>query len=221
MSRQGPRLIDARKGDEDISLSKRKKELQQDLSRAIKAALPASATVNRILEGPDSPYRPVAEILVALRHEFRGRDGQGPDLKGRSAGYRVLVKKAYVRAGADPTSPVSKRLTAGTSYWVRKILLEKYGSSKLNELGVISNGSIGAAAPGRAVTMRRGGPRLTGHNKLRDLQETVGTLNGLASDPEVIPTEELVLAALRAVNLLRRKLANGQANGRAPQSAVG
>lgn len=188
-------------GDPTISLSARQQELQTQLSDAIGAALPWVRQVGDTIRAAQSPYRGVAKVLVVLRHEFRGANGQAYDLRGRSAPYRAVVRKAYVLAGSDPDSSISKKLTAGTAYWVRKILLTKYGEAELRRMGVISPGKSFSPASGERIAQR-----WIGHNGLKDLDEVVGALNVLASDPEMVPSEELVRAASRAVRILEQKL---------------
>lgn len=197
-----------------LSLSKRQGKLQSDLSRAIRAALPWVEKFDDAVNRAQSRYRLVAEALVALRHEFPSPDGQGHDLRGRSGAYRNVVRNAYIQAGADPNHPVSKRLTAGAAYWVRKLLLEKYGERKLTEMGVIDSSRQGPSRQGfvRATADGPGG--------LRDLEEAVASLNMLATDPEIVPTEDLVRAAIRAVDLLQQKLSADKKSRRFSQIAV-
>lgn len=199
---------------ESIPFSKRQKELQKELSHAIGIALPLASTIDDNLRRMQSPYERVARVLVMLRHECSGPDGRAHDLNGRSAAYRTIVRRAYVQAGADPDSSVSKRLTAGTAYWVRKLLLDRYGEQKLLEMGVISR-KRSSAAPDRQTKLSP-----TDQDKLTALQEAVGALNTLASDPELVPTENLVHAAVRAVDLLRQKLTNGKLSDRFTKVAV-
>lgn len=198
----------------NISLSGRQRELQKQLSRAIGAALPRVRKITDALRETQSPYRRVAEVLVMLRHEFPDPNGEGPDLSGRSAAYRAVVRGAYVQAGADPNGPLPKRLTAGTAYWVRKILLERYGTNGLHAIGASPRRSISA------IRDRQQRSSYTGDDKLRDLQEAVGVLNVLASDPEIIPTEELARAAMRAVELLRQKLTSKEERNKLNKIAV-
>lgn len=144
------------------------------------------------VEGAQSPYRAVAEVLVKLRHEFSGPAGEPHDLKGRSSAYRSAVRDAYAMVGAGVSGALSKRFTAGTAYWVRKILLEMYGAPTLREMGV-----LGVGADNR---------RTHRYQPEGNLEVIVGALNDLASDPDVIPTEEVLRAATRAVGLLKRRL---------------
>lgn len=200
-------LEKGRGNDVTVSLSKRQQELQEELSRAVQGALPWAIKVNKLIERAQSQYKSVAEVLVALRHEFPGPDGQPHDLRGRSAGYRMVVRSAYVQAGAESNGPVEKRLTAGVAYWVRKLLVETYGEQKLREMGVISE-ARGAKA------------KKINDNGLSSLADVVGALNLLASDPNLIPTEELVRSAIRAANLLQQRLVAQEATDQVVKIAV-
>jgi hypothetical protein len=195
-----------------LPLSTRVQGLQEELSQAIAGALPWAAEMDRAIEDAQPRYRAVAEVLVALRHQFPAPDGQPHDLRGRSAGYRALVREAYVQAGAEATDPVAKRLTAGAAYWVRKILLERYGDQTLRDMGVIRGAPEDSSRDGRHQVKWRGG--------LDNLKEVVGALNVLATDPDLVPTEELVRSVMRAANLLQQRLMTQTASERLVEMAV-
>lgn len=196
------------------SLSKRQEALRKELCNAISVALPEIRRIDDALRSAGSPYRHVALVLVALRHEFPSPDGQPYDLRGRSSNYRAVVRSAYAQAGADPCAPLSKRLTAATAYWVRKLLLEKYGLDQLRAMGIVQRGNdrrndlkSRTIHTNRSANITHTLAKGLVKAKLRDLEKAVGTLNSLASDPQLVPTEELVRAAIRAVSLLSRKIA--------------
>lgn len=190
------------------------RELQNDLSHAIRAALPRVIGESGTSRSDCSPYESIAAILVELRHACKGPNGRA-DLCGRSAAYRALVRGAYVSAGANPESSLSKRLTAGTAYWVRKILLDRYGEHKLRELGVISHRETPS---GDTRLPRELHP--SNESKLRSLEAAVSVLNRCASDPDLNAPDELVSAAVRAVNLLREKARSGMPNNHAQKIAI-
>jgi hypothetical protein len=178
-------------------------ELQEKLVKTIRDAIPVEQQLEGLRERSHSCYRAIAEVLVALRHAFPGGDGEPFDLRGRSHGYRVAVREAYARAGADVGGPIPKRLTAGVAYWVRKLLTDRYGERRLCELGVL-RGPVGVAYDSYARLL----------DDLPDdptvcLSTIVGILNTLAVDPDVVPTEEVVRSAVRAVLLLRDRLGRG------------
>lgn len=175
------------------------KKVQAELIQVIRASLPAVETVQRSVNAAQKGYRAVAELLVALRHQCAGRNGEGLDLVGRSTTYRVLVRQAYIEAGANPCEPVAKRLTAGAAYWVRKLLLEKYGESKLRELGVLGRMETRSTSYQRMLDMLPDDPHAC-------LIAAIGILNALAADPTVVPSEDSVKSAARAVKLLESKL---------------
>ena len=95
-----------------------------------------------------------------------------------------------------------KRLTAGAAYWVRKILLERYGEKILYEQGIIRRLRIEVHRHDDADTTIQGLP----HDPAIRLHIVIGVLNTLATDPYLIPSEDAVRAALRAVCLLQKKL---------------
>jgi len=176
----------------------RRVQLQENLVRAVACALSLAEETEASYQAAHQAYRKVAEVLVELRHDFTTSDGRTPDLRGRSAGYRNLVRLAYTQAGATGGGPIEKRLTAGVSYWVRKILLERYSAAKLHAMGVISQR-----------------PDRSGTSRLRELQRgdpgeclatAVELLNMLASDPSFVPGEHILRSAARAVVLLQHKV---------------
>jgi hypothetical protein len=119
-----------------------------------------------------------------------------------------------VRAGAEATNPVAKRLTAGAAYWVRKILLERYGEQRLRDMGVIRVAAQDSPRYGRLQL------KGSADNGLDNLKEVVGALNVLATDPDLVPTEELVRSAMRAANLLQQRLMTQTASERLIEMAV-
>jgi len=179
--------------------------LESELVQAIRAALPLTSLAEEALRSSEQAYRTVAVILVALRHQFRSAGGTKPDLRGRSAGYREVVRKAYLQAGAEGCGPIEKRLTAGVSYWVRKVLVEQYGEERLRDMGVLPAGSFASVAPG---DFRR---PLELDDPATSLSRMVDLLNRLATDPAFTPPADIVRSAARAVLLLKGKLADGKA----------
>lgn len=183
-----------------VQFTPRQLELQSDLVRALRDAIPVEEELERVRQRSHGCYRIVGEILADLRHEFPGTGNEPCDLRGRSYPYRLAVREAYAKVGADTSVPVPKRLTVGVAYWVRKILIERYGEQKLYEFGVL-RGPVG-------IAYRLGG-RLSDdlpEDPLLCLNAIVGILNSLAVDPSLVPTEEVVRAAVRAVLLLRDRL---------------
>ncbi|MGH8934164.1 MAG: hypothetical protein ACRDZO_26870 [Egibacteraceae bacterium] len=145
----------------------------------------------------------IAELLVDLRHEFPGPNGEPHDLQGRSSPYRIAVREAYSEAGTDLDGPIPKRLTAGVSYWVRKILIERYGEKALYKNGIIRPTIIqGKRCSDPSERMIEGLPK----DPADRLALLVGMLNSLAVDPRCAPSEEAVRSAFRAVLLLRNRL---------------
>jgi hypothetical protein len=136
-------------------------------------------------------------VLIELRHCFPGVDGETYDLRGRSPDYRRAVRESYVAIGAEVGKPIPKRLTVGVSYWVRKLLVERYGERRLTE-------EFGVAIGKSRVAQRGGAWRVDWLPDDRNecLFTIVGLLNTLVTDPAVEPTEELVRAAQRAVAML-------------------
>jgi hypothetical protein len=183
-----------------IELTCRQRDLQANLAIAIRRAIPAEIDLDKAQQRAQDCYRVIAELLVDLRHEFPGPDGEPYDLQGRSSAYRTAVREAYAQAGADVDRPIPKRLTAGAAYWVRKILIERYGEKALYESGIIRHPPIEVLR--HADAMSEGLPR----DPSVRLNTVVGILNALAIDPRLIPSEEAVRSALRAVFLLQRKL---------------
>jgi hypothetical protein len=125
-----------------IELTCRQRDLQANLAIAIRRAIPAEIDLDKAQQRAQDCYRVIAELLVDLRHEFPGPDGEPYDLQGRSSAYRTAVREAYAQAGADVDRPIPKRLTAGAAYWVRKILIERYGEKALYESGIIRHPPI-------------------------------------------------------------------------------
>lgn len=191
----------AHDGASGPGLTRRQQVLRAELVKAIRAALPAEAQLDSARVHAHSCYRTIAEVLVDLRHACPGPGGEQHDLRGRSAAYRAVVREAYAASGSDTTSALPKRLTSGVAYWVRKLLTTRYGEERLHELGVLRGSS--------AVAKR------SYRRPLEELPEDPGLcldivvqiLNALAIDPVLIPNEEAVRSAARAVLLLRQKLA--------------
>lgn len=124
-------------------------------------------------------------------------------MRGRSLGYRKVVRLAYKEAGADTTGPVHKRLTAGVAYWVRKLLVDQYGESALRSMGVLHISGSEAIGSVRASPIALHGDRAD------CLARVVRLLNELAVDPTFMPSEDAVRSASRAVQILQAKLARG------------
>jgi hypothetical protein len=181
-------------------LTPRQRTLQCQLVSAIRNAIPVEQDLDRLRQRSHTCYRTIAEVLVELRHEFPGGDGEPFDLRGRSFLYRTAVREAYARAGADAGVPIPKRLTAGVAYWVRKLLTERYGERRLCELGVL-RGPVEAAYH-RYARLLDDLPDDPSHC----LNTIVGILNTLAVDPDLVPTEDVIRSAVRAVLLLRDRL---------------
>lgn len=184
----------------DRSLTPRQFALQEELVRAIRNAIPPTHHVDEALRSAEVSYEAIAVVLVALRHEFTAADGKTPDLRGRSRGYREIVHQAYAQAGANGDGPIEKRLTAGVSYWVRKLLIERYGEEKLRDFGVLPVGSFASVAPGGLL------PPSDVEDPVRCMLTVVDLLNRLATDPTFVPSEDIVRSAARAVVLLQHKL---------------
>lgn len=180
------------------TVNPRQAELRERLVHTIRQALPLVYRAERATEGAERAYRSVAHVLVELRHQFVTSDGCTPDLRGRSRGYRAIVRFAYVEAGAASDGPVEKRLSAGVSYWVRKILIDRYGEDRLRELGVLPHSAPDALH------------KLLADGRVEDPGECMATvaglLNVLASDSSFTPTEELVRSAARALALMQARI---------------
>jgi hypothetical protein len=168
--------------------------LQRDLVHALANALVAGRESDEVLQSAAHAYRNVALVLVELRHEFTTSDRRTPDLKGRSAGYRRTVRCAYEQVGATGGGPIEKRLTAGTAYWVRKLLLERYGERRLRELG---------ALPRRRV-VRRALDRLA-YDPHASFTTAADILNTLAANFSFNPSDQTLRSVARAVVLLQRR----------------
>jgi hypothetical protein len=184
-------------------LTEKQAELQAELVGVIREAVPVQSSLDQMYERADRAYHRIAEILVELRHEFKGPNGEAHDLKGRSVGYRLAVREAYEHAGAHAGQPVPKRLTAGVAYWVKKILLERYGEATLFRLGVVRPLDNIAHQPAPSARCQ------LPDDPDRCLTAVVGLLNELATDPRVVPTREVVRSVLRAVRLLQVKVDAG------------
>ena len=190
-----PRGHDIRECLSDVQI-----DLRSRLVAAIKESLPLARTVEDAERCARQSYRRVAEILVALRHEFTGRDGRSPDLCGRSLGYRKVVRFAYREVGAAAGTPVQKRLTAGVAYWVRKLLLEQYGEAALRTMGVLQTSGSATIGYVKATSIEIHGDRAY------CLARLVSLLNELAVDPTFTPAEDAVRSAVRAVRILQARL---------------
>src|SRR5918998_2429684 len=99
-----------------IDLTDKQRELQRRLVQALHEALPIEACLEKAERQARSCYKTIAELLIDLRHEFRGPNLERYDLRGRSSGYRSAVREAYAQAGTDIDAPIPKRLTAGVAY---------------------------------------------------------------------------------------------------------
>ena len=173
-------------------------ELHDRLVRSVRDALPLVYRAERATEGAERAYRSVAVVIVRLRHEFTAGDGKTPDLRGRSRGYRSVVRHAYVEAGAASDGPVEKRLSAGVSYWVRKLLIDRYGEERLRDLGVLPH------APTDVLH------KLIHDGHIDDPTECMatvaGVLNILASDTSFTPAAEQIRSAARALALMQTRV---------------
>lgn len=190
----------------------RRSDLQAQLVEVIRRALPDVHNVSDALQAADRSYAVIAGVLVALRHEFHGPDGS-PDLRGRSRGYRRLVRTAYEQAGVARKDPLEKRLTVGVAYWVRKLLVERYGERALREWGVIPDASAAS------VVSRSLGAMAARRDASACFMAMVEILNQLATDPVFVPSEDLVRSAARAIALLHRRTRPGPATTPQPDSA--
>lgn len=187
------------------SAQERQATLQDHLVTAIIDTVPLQVHADSSCDRLRSSYQWIAEILVDLRHEFPGTNGTRHDLVGRSAGYRTAVGQAYLQAGAQLSETIPKRLTVGVSYWVRKLLLERYGPEKLCELGVLPEANEEKKT------------RLTNGLELPDdpvarLQFVAGVLNDLVTMVEVVLPDEAIQSGLRALRLLERSAKMRQAH---------
>lgn len=176
----------------------RQSELHDQLVRSVRDALPLVYGAERATEGAERAYRFIAVVIVRLRHEFVAGDGETPDLRGRSRGYRSIVRHAYAQANAASDGPVEKRLSAGVAYWVRKLLMDQYGEDRLRELGVLPHTPTGALH------------KLMNDGRIDDPTECMatvaGVLNMLASDASFTPAEEQVRSAARALALMQARI---------------
>jgi hypothetical protein len=170
-------------------------ELQTQLIQVLGDAFAVAKASEQALQTAQNSYLAVARILVALRHQFTTSDGETPDLQGRSAGYRRLVRAAYERVGASANEPIAKKLTAGTAYWVRRLLIEQYGERALYQMG---------ALPRRRV-VRRALERIS-NDPEESFTAVAGILNMLATNLAFSPNEQTMRSVTRAVALLQRRL---------------
>lgn len=184
-------------------LTKRQLDLQSRLTAAISEALPVEADLEKVERSARNCYQTIAKLLVDLRHEFPGPTGEPHDLQGRSAAYRQAVREAYGTAGADLNSPIPKRLTVGVAYWIRKILIERYGEKTLYENGTIRRTVVTGDRCSDSRDLTTNGLPKDPADRLDIL---IGMLNSLAVDLRLAPSEEAVRSAFRAVLLLRNKL---------------
>jgi hypothetical protein len=183
-------------------LTTKQRDLQSKLATAIRESIPAEVDLDKAQRRAQGRYQLIAELLVELRHEFPGPDGEQYDLRGRSPAYRIAVREAYAQAGVDTEGAIPKRLTAGVAYWVRKILIERYGESRPGQEQVAP---LPAQVHRPAGIVARPAKELPEDPALR-LNAVIGILNMLATDPQVVPTEENVRSARRAALLLQDKL---------------
>lgn len=174
------------------------RELRDRLVETIRAALPFVYQAERATADAERAYKLIAQILVDLRHQFVTSDGHSPDLRGRSRGYRSIVRYAYAEAGTATDGPVEKRLSAGVAYWVRKILIDQYGERRLRELGILPH-SATSVLQKLLVERRIDNPR-------ECMATVAGVLNMLASDTSFTPTEEVVRSAARAIAVMQARI---------------
>ncbi|MGH8908870.1 MAG: hypothetical protein ACRD0K_20845 [Egibacteraceae bacterium] len=186
-----------------IGLTSAQQDLQTKLAEVISKAIPAETELGNAQERAQDCYRTIGELLVDLRHEFPGPDGEPHDLQGRTSAYRKAVRDAYALAGADFSGPIPKRLTVGAAYWVRKILIERHGERTLYDSGIIRRPPIQAHRGADTVAKAAQG---SANDPTARLNTAIGILNTLAVDPRLMPSEEAVRSALRAVLLLQRRL---------------
>jgi hypothetical protein len=179
----------------NVSPNQQLQQLENQLVRTLSEALTAARVCERAAQSAQSSYLAVARVLVALRHQFTTSDGRTPDLQGRSAAYRRTVRKAYEQVGGIGEGPIAKRLTAGTAYWVRRLLVEQYGERALYEMG---------ALPRRRV-VRPALERLSSDPD-ESLTEAANILNMLAANLSFQPSEQTMRSVARAVILLQRRL---------------
>jgi hypothetical protein len=199
---------DTSKPSSAIQLTDKQRDLQSRLAKTIREAIPVETDLDKVQQRAQGCYRMIAELLVDLRHEFPGPNGESHDLQGRSSSYRAAVREAYAKAGAEIDRPIPKRLTAGVAYWVKKILVVRYGEKALYENGTIRRMIVKTGRCSDAsANMIDGLPQ----EPAVRLDILVGMLNTLAVDPRLNPSQEAVRSALRAVLLLQKKLSNSDA----------
>ncbi len=183
-------------------LTDKQRDLKSKLAKAVHHAIPVERDLDKAERRAQGCYRIIAELLVELRHEFPGPNGEPHDLQGRSSPYRIAVREAYGEAAADLDGPIPKRLTAGVSYWVRKILIARYGEKTLHENGIIRRTIVQGERCSDPSNRMEGLPK----DPAARLALLIGMLNSLAVDPRCAPSEETVRSAFRAVLLLRNRL---------------
>jgi hypothetical protein len=186
------------KGSIGFGACELQERLLKDLVQALSEALPAARHAHEACIKAERGYRRVAAVLVELRHSFKSSDGASPDLQGRSAAYRRAVRWAYAAAGADVRNAVEKRFTAGVAYWVRKLLIERYGEDALREMGVLRPLSMVVASADPFVE--------SGRHAANCLSIAVELLNRVASAPGFVPDTDSLRSAARAIRLLQQRL---------------
>jgi len=116
-----------------------------------------------------------------------------------AAGYRRTVRLCYAKAGIETEGPLTKRVTAGVAYWVRQLLIEEFGETKLRELGVLRQDSFASVTPRSFFEVRQ----------YDDPDECFATvvrlLNSLAVDPSFMPSEDALRSAVRAISLIQSR----------------
>jgi hypothetical protein len=182
-------------------LGLREHPLQAKLVETLRQAIPLQNALESASTRAQRSYAEIAAILVDLRHEFKGPGGEEFDLRGRSAMYRQVVRSAYIQSGVNADHAISKRITVGVAYWVRKILIERYGRERLCEMGIL----YGPSKVERRIS--RSFDNLP-ENPAACLDVVVGILNQLVTHPELVPSEEVVRSAVRAVGILRQRLSD-------------
>jgi hypothetical protein len=166
------------------------------LAAALRDAIPVTEQLDAATSTVKTSYRDVAQIVVELRHQFPGPNGESRDLRGRSSEYRLAVRAAYEGAGVDPHTRIARRITVGVAYWVRNILLDRYSREELIKLGVIDRSA------------RQGWKMSDSATASPDdvMSIAVGMLNELAADSRYAPRGDAMIALTRAVLLLKQRL---------------
>ncbi len=171
-------------------------ELVDQLAIALRDAVPLTKQLEDATSTVRTTYRDVAEIVVALRHQFAGPAGETHDLRGRSRDYRIAVRAAYESAGVDPNTRVARRITVGVAYWVRNLLLEQYSEEELLKMGVIARSARHSWRMSDTVT--------TGPDDVMSI--ALGMLNELAADTHFVPCPEAFTSLMRAAALLKHRI---------------